>query len=58
MGCNVYCVNSSLTALAMVLRSRQVMPHAALISSHSTATLGKRPSLKPLTVPNGPSNHT
>ena len=58
MGCNVYCVNSSLTALAMVLRSRHVMPQAALISSHSTATFGKRPSLKPLTVPNGPSNHT
>lgn len=40
--------------LARACSSNTVWPQAALISFHSTGTLGKRPSLKLLIVPNCP----
>lgn len=40
--------------LARAWSSNTVWPHAALISFHSTGTLGRRPSLKLLIVPNCP----
>jgi len=45
--------SSSDSTCAMVCSSSTACPHAALISSHSTAISDVRPKRKPLMVPNG-----
>lgn len=47
--------NTNPTFLAIVLSNNSVIPQAALISLHSTGTLGTRPRRRPLIVPNTPS---
>lgn len=53
-GCISYLWNFRPILLARAWSSNTVWPQAALISFHSTGTLGRRPSLKLLIVPNCP----